>query len=423
MVPADHVAPSRGASRLTAAPPPSDGDLPRMTPTRSHFATQDAASLGGTTIEILHLTGMRSTKYGSLERTFIALARGCAARGWRLVVQYNEVPGSARYISDLEAAGATVVIADLGAGRISSAWRAINVIAHRRPRVVQLHFCGVAIVTAVGLLAHRLGVARTVATIHSMPTPRSRAVTRASYSRMDRVVCVSLSIARAVLGFGLAPATVVTRYLGVPDLGPEPQGVRKEVRERLRIDPGAPVIVTILFKSPVKGTDVLLDAFLDHLAADFPDLHLIVVGVAPEERRDTSSRADLLPDRLHWAGIVDDVRPFLAASDIYVQPSRSEGLGLAIMEAMRESLPVVATNVGGVPEVVADGTSGVLVEPDAPGLLAAAISRLLTDRALAQRFGAAGHDRWRTRFRLETLVELMLDDDKDVLMPVASEAP
>ena len=374
-------------------------------------------------VEILHLTGMRSTKYGSLERSFVALARGSTARGWRLVVQYNEPPRSAPYVGDLEAAGAVLLIAQLGAGRLAGAWRAIRLIAQRRPRVVQLHFCGAAIVSAVGLLAHRLGVARTVATIHSMPAPRARAIARASYARIDRIVCVSQAIERAMLELGVAPATLVTRYLGVADLGPVAPGARDEARAMLRIDPTAQAIGTIVFNSPVKGTDVLLDAFLDHLAPAFPDLHLIVVGVAPEDRGHAPARADRSEDRVHWAGIQDDVRPFLAASDIYVQPSRSEGLGLAIMEAMRQSLPVVATNVGGVPEVVADGGSGLLVEPDAPAALAAAIARLLSDRDLAHRMAGVGHDRWRSRFRLETRVELLLDDDRDVLPPAAPGVP
>lgn len=373
-----------------------------------------------TTIEILHLTGMRSTKYGSLERCFVALAEGCSARGWRLAVQYNEPPRSPSYVRDLQAAGADLVITQLGTGRIAAAWRAIRLVARRRPSVVQLHFCGAAVVAAVGLLGHRLGVARTVATIHSMPTPRSRALARASYSQIDRVMCVSNSIARAVAALGVRTPAIVTQYLGVPDLGPVAAEARQHVRDALRISRDAPVIVTIVFNDPVKGTDVLMDAFLDHLAEALPDLRLIVVGVGPEDRRQASRRPDLLPDRVHWAGIQDDVRPFLAASDIYVQPSRSEGLGLAIMEAMRESLPVVATKVGGVPEVVADGESGLLVDPDAPDALAAAISGVLADRSLARRLGAAGRARWEARFRLENLVELLLDADRDVLPPTAT---
>ena len=366
---------------------------------------------------------MRSTKYGSLERSFVALASGCTARGWRLVVQYNERPSSAPYVRDLEAAGAVLVVAQLGAGRISAAWRAITLIAQRRPRVVHLHFCGVAIVMAVGFLAHRLGVARTLATIHSTPAPRSRALFRASYGRLDRVVCVSRSIKRAVLDLGLAQANVVIRYLGVPDLGTVAEGTREHVRAALGIDPGALAIVAIVFSSPVKGTDVLLDAFLDHLAPAFPNLHLIIVGVATEERRLVSSRADASHPGVHWPGIQDDVRPFLAASDIYVQPSRSEGLPLAIMEALRASLPVVATSVGGVPEVIEDGESGLLVQPAAPAALAAAISRLVTDPDLARRLSRVGHDVWTSRFRLEGRVELMLDDHRDLVRPEAAGAP
>ena len=241
--------------------------------------------------EILQLTAMRSTKYGSLERYFVALARGCSARGWSLVLQYNESPRSSRYVGDLRDAGATTVVQRLGARRVSAACRSVWLMARHRPRIVHLHFCGALTRMAVGLLAPRLGVTLTLATVHATPNPRSRLFARASYARIDRILCVSQSVERTLVGMGVAPAALTTHYLGVPDLDPLPEGVRGEVRDHLAIPKDSPVLVTVVFNNPMKGVDVLVDAFLDYLTARYPDLHLIcLLYTSPSPRDRQKSR-------------------------------------------------------------------------------------------------------------------------------------
>jgi glycosyltransferase involved in cell wall biosynthesis len=358
---------------------------------------------------VLQLTGMSSLKYGGLERYFVALAQKCNARGWQLILQYNEPPTSYRYIDDLHDAGAELVVRRLGPGRVAAAWRALVLIAQQRPRVVHLHHCGASTRLAVGLFAHHLGAALALQTKHSIPGGGSRAFAAPSYSHLDRILCVSRSVERGLVRLGVAPSKVTTHYLGVPDLGPLPEDTRVEVRRQFAIPKSSPVLVTVVFNDPMKGVDILIDAFIDSLSTSFPGLHLIVVGVAQDELVEASGRVNCLPDRIHWAGIRDDVRPYLAASDIYVQPSRTEGLGLAIVEAMRESLPVVATRVGGIPEAVADGTSGLLVEPGSPEALASAISTLLVDPDLAREYADAGNARWRRRFQLQDSVDALFE--------------
>jgi glycosyltransferase involved in cell wall biosynthesis len=359
---------------------------------------------------------MRSTKYGGVERYFVELARRCESRGFHLVLQYYEAPRSAQYARDLDAAGALVVVQTPGS-RVSIVGRALWLIARRRPGIVHLHFCDGWTRLAVGLCAHLLGVKRVVATAHLMPfagSGRSRALARVSYTLMDRILCVSDSVRQDLAALGVPQRILTTQYLGVPELGPLSSQVRAEVRAKLAIAPAAPVLVSTLFNSKMKAIDVLVDAFADHLAADFPELHLVIVGVPYADRERFTSRADCCPGRLHWAGITDDVRPFLAAADVYVQPSRREAFGLAIVEAMRQSLPVVATRVGGIPEVVDDEVSGILVEPDSPDELATAVGRILDDGELSRRFAEAGLARWRALFDLGRSVDLLLDEHYDL---------
>jgi len=282
-------------------------------------------------------------------------------------------------------------------------------IARHRPVVAHLHFCGSWTRLVVGLLAHRFGVGRTVATVHLMPGDDSRILLRASYRRIDRILAVSHAVEEALRKIGVSSAALTTQYLGVPELGSLPQDARREIRAHYGIPDASPVLVTMAFNSRMKAVDVLVSAFVDHLAAECPDLHVVIVGMEGLGEADGGDSAHSDSERLHWAGTRDDVRPYLAASDIYVQSSRAEAFGLAIVEAMRQSLPVVATKVGGIPEVVVDGETGVLVAPDSPTELAAAVAVLLADPDLARRLGRAGNERWRTRFGLAQSVDRLIE--------------
>jgi glycosyltransferase involved in cell wall biosynthesis len=99
-----------------------------------------------------------------------------------------------------------------------------------------------------------------------------------------------------------------------------------------------------------------------------------------------------------------DVREVLAALDVFVLPSRTEGMSNALLEAMAMALPVVATAVGGTPEVIADGRSGLLVPPDDASALAAAIARVLADADLARRLGAAARQTVEERYGARSMV-------------------
>jgi glycosyltransferase involved in cell wall biosynthesis len=116
-----------------------------------------------------------------------------------------------------------------------------------------------------------------------------------------------------------------------------------------------------------------------------------------------------LESAVRLAGERDDVAELLAEADLFVLSTRSEGLPLSILEAMAAGLPVVASDVGGVPELVVDRETGFLVPPGDPHALAAAIERLLDDPDLRGRFGAAGRARVSTHFDLASAQRAHLD--------------
>jgi len=158
--------------------------------------------------------------------------------------------------------------------------------------------------------------------------------------------------------------------------------------------------------APQKAHDVLLRALGQ---ATDPRLRLLLVGDDPfgggRDAAESLARELGISSRVVFAGIRRDVPDLLAASEGFVLASRWEGLGLVFLEAMAAGLPVVATRVSAVPEVVLDGETGLLVPPDDPAALGRALSRLAADPELRASLGAAGAARVRERFGLDRMVE------------------
>lgn len=172
--------------------------------------------------------------------------------------------------------------------------------------------------------------------------------------------------------------------------------------------PGALVIGTVGRLDAVKDQAGLIEAFAQ-LCANAGDAardwRLVIVGEGAERARLEAQIAQVdMIDRIHLLGNRDDVPVLLGEFDVFVLSSIAEGIPLTVLEAMAAGLPVVATRVGGVGEVVVDGETGVLVPPSTPEALAHALGALARDAGLRQRLGAAGHARAETRFGMRAMV-------------------
>jgi glycosyltransferase involved in cell wall biosynthesis len=208
------------------------------------------------------------------------------------------------------------------------------------------------------------------------------------------------------------PADVTLMPNGIQAL-PEGDGAR--VRGELGIPKDAPVLVSIAVLRQQKRIDLLIRAVAE-LTPRFPGLHVLVAG--PGELRDELAglAAELgVGDAVRLLGPRHDVPDLLAASDIAVLSSGFEGTPLSVLEYMDAALPVVATRVGGLPDLIEHGVHGLLVEPGDAHLLAEAVGELLADPERARRMGEAGrarrredYDFDRTLQRLESLYEDLL---------------
>lgn len=214
-----------------------------------------------------------------------------------------------------------------------------------------------------------------------------------------KIICVSRHDRELALCFGVArPQKLVVIHNGlVAERFAEID--REQVRSRLGIGE-APVIAFVGRLAVPKDPMTLLVA-----VKEVPAAQLLVVGDGPLRMDvERAIERDRLHDRVSLLGERSDVPEILAAADVFVLSSLWEGLPLTIIEAMMAGLPVVATRVGGVPELVEDGLTGFLVPPKDPQALSKVLRRLVEDRDLRQRMGHAGLARARKEFTLERMV-------------------
>ncbi|MBN1207361.1 MAG: glycosyltransferase family 4 protein [Myxococcaceae bacterium] len=183
-----------------------------------------------------------------------------------------------------------------------------------------------------------------------------------------------------------------------------------EERAALRARRGLPAGPLVTYSGRLsleKGVEVLLEAWA-FLVRQRPDATLVLLGQGPEEARLHQQVARLgLGRSVHLPGAVPDVASWLRASDAFALPSRTEGLPVALLEAMACALPSVATRVGGTPEVLEEGVHGRLVPPEAPSALAEALLEAL-EPSTGSRWGAAARERAAGRFSLDAVADRLL---------------
>lgn len=187
---------------------------------------------------------------------------------------------------------------------------------------------------------------------------------------------------------------------------PEPRDVSSQETRELRDGMGIPaheqIVISVGHLRPEKG-HLTLVAAMDKVNESLQEpVHLVIVGDGPE-RQTLEQAAKRTGRSIHFVGFQSDVAPWYAAADLVAIPSHHESFGLTAVEAMAASLPVVASDTGGLPEVVDDGTTGRLVSAGDPTGVARGILELLTDGA-ATRYGDAGRARYETLFTTESMV-------------------
>jgi glycosyltransferase involved in cell wall biosynthesis len=306
----------------------------------------------------------------------------------------------------VRASGVELVELDLGPSMLSRDFircvrEATAALRAHRVRIIQYFEWRAGLIAL--LAARRAGGCRVVAARRSVPKERGvqRMLAELVVRAADRIV-VNAELLRPS---GRAGERTDVIPSGVDTDRFAPTAARAAAKVRLNLDVERPVIGTVGRLEPRKGTATLIDALGVLRAGGRYDAALVVVGDGPlraelaahAERVGVASHVQLLGDRA-------DVREVLEALDVFVLPSRTEGMSNALLEGMAMALPVVATAVGGTPEVVADGRSGLLVPADDANAMAAAIARLLDDSSFASSLGASARTTVEERYGARNMV-------------------
>jgi glycosyltransferase involved in cell wall biosynthesis len=215
---------------------------------------------------------------------------------------------------------------------------------------------------------------------------------------------------------GTAPSRIAVIENGI-DLRRFDERAARGLEAPLPTEPGARLLVIVANLHPVKGQEDAIDA-LAFVASRHPDVHLVLVGEG--DRREhllARARARRLERRVHLLGHRMDVPAILARAELLISSSHAEGLSNSVIEGMAAGLPVIATAVGGNPELVQEGETGFVVPPHAPAALGERLERLLVDPGMGTRLGEAGRAAVEARFpiermarRFEALYDEVLED-------------
>ena len=357
-------------------------------------------------VRVLHAI-TRLTLGGSSENT-IASCVALAQAGYACTLATSFRESEAASLDDARRRGCRVVdLPSLGRelaplGDLVALRQMLRLITAERPAIVHTHTSKAGF---IGRLAAR--IARVPAVIHqphghifygyygARRTAFFAALERRAARWSDRIITLTERGTAEHLARGIGRPE---QYVAVPSGVPTERlraaaPSRGEARARLGLEPGAFVIVGLGRLIPIKGFDLLVRA-LPSVSAHIDAVRALLVGDGPERRSLEALAASLsVSGRLRMAAETRDVTPHLVAADVVAVPSRNEGMGRVIVEAMALSRPVVATAVGGIPDVVTDGETGRLIAPDDVEALAASLVELGRDPALRRKLGEAARQR------------------------------
>jgi glycosyltransferase involved in cell wall biosynthesis len=287
---------------------------------------------------------------------------------------------------------------------LTAAFRLARVIRRLRPDVIHAHdphgvaMAGLALPMAGGSVSPPLVASRRV-DFHL----KGNSFSRWKYRQVDCFIAASEAIRQMLLADGVPDARTVTVHEGI-DIDHVLAAPAVNVHEALWLPHHAPIVGNVAALVPHKGQRHLVDAA--HLVVQaVPDARFVILGEGElRESLERQVREYHLEKHVLLPGFREDVLGCLKGFDLFVMSSVTEGLGTSLLDAMACSRAVVASNTGGIPEVVADGETGVLVAPRDHRALADAIIRLLGNAELRAAMGRAGFARVRERFSLDRMI-------------------
>lgn len=316
-------------------------------------------------MKIIEFMDMKSTKYGGLDRFMLRLMKKRSKDKFFFVFQ--NVPQSEELVRDFTACGAEIIVLDTeGKKAIKKLFQVFKLFLTIKPDLVHFHFANGFFLFAP--LAKLAGVKYLVKTQHCCLTTNDLkqiqnksqfslktkilSINGKMYRLFDRIVFCGKYVQQQFESVYGKSSKNKMIYFGVEPIKMINVDKRIVLKRQLNISDECKVITTILFADPIKGADVLIKAIPFIKRNDFI---VCIVGVNDNlefaKKLHRLARNLNVEDKIRWIGVTDYVNKYLSISDIYCQPSRSEALTLAVCEAKSAKLPVIGSNMGGLPEI------------------------------------------------------------------------
>lgn len=374
-----------------------------------------------------------SMDVGGLEHVVLDLLRQGRAAGHDLTVICLERPGA--LAPSVEALGATVLSIGKKPGlSLQPVIYLRRALLRIRPHIIHTHQLGALVhVRAAFYGRRRPRVVHTEHGKHYARRWRNRILGRFGSGGADRFFCVSEDVAAEVRKAGVASASMVSVVPnGIDTSRFANDASRRDIRKELGIPADAPIIGTVGRLAEIKRQDILIRGFAQ-VARQFLNAHLVLVGDGPmaEPLRQLAAESGVA-DKVHFAGYQADPAPFVRSMTIFALTSRSEGMPLSVLEAWAAGIPVVASRVGGLTELIRQNSTGLLFENGNVAEFAASVVRLLQDEELRRGIISAARHRVQREFDVRGMAEryhqcyrtlVAVDRDAREITPAPRQVP
>lgn len=292
---------------------------------------------------------------------------------------------------------------------LTAAWRLSRIVKQLKPDIIHAHDPHAVAMAALALsMSTQPAKPPLIAARRVDFHLKGNALSRWKYRQVDCFVCASDAIRQMLIGDGVAPSRTVTVHEGI-DIERVDAAEPANLHGEFWLPHHAPIVGNVAALVGHKGQKHLIEA-ARLVLPQLPDARFIIAGegeLRPALERQIKDHH--LEKHVLLAGFRPDVLSLHKAFDMFVMSSVTEGLGTSLLDAMAAGKPIVATRTGGIPEVVVDGDTGLLVPPRDEEALAGAIVRLLKDANLRRTMGEAGRTRARDLFSLERMVQNTLN--------------
>jgi glycosyltransferase involved in cell wall biosynthesis len=361
---------------------------------------------------LVSVFGVEPFRIGGTETYARELSQQLDRHGWHSVLCFL-TPPTPEVREFLEASNVSIEVLDRDIGfKRSAIGKMARILRKYQPEILHLHYTG--LLSPYPWLARWYGVKKVFFTDHASQ-PAAHVPTRATWWKrvvarlinwpLTRVICVSGYGHRCFTARDLVPANRCQMIYNGVDLTRVNESAERgfKFRERFKIGPAKKIVLQVSWIIPEKGIPDLMSAARKVVAHD-PNVHFVLVGEGNFRGEYMRAAQEMgLASNITWTGLLAD--PFTEgaydAADVVCQVSRwEEVFGWVIAEAMAYHKPIVATRVGGIPEIVDDGESGYLIERGDVDRLAEKILELVNDDAKRQRMGIAGAEKVKDKFEL-----------------------